>query len=132
MPLLLISWAVGLAAYGLALLVLRGEVLSLDNWIVIGAITLIAWLVASIVLTGPVLRSLASRSDHQKLLLAVTGVALAIVPVWLTVGYWYGWHPRNLLVGEAGFLGLHYATSGLLLSLALAHRHARPDHRRPV
>ena len=131
-PLLLISWAVGLAAYGLALLVLRGEVLSLTNWIVIGAITLIAWLVASVVLIVPVLRSLASRSEHQEPLLALTGVALAIVPVWLTIGYWYGWHPRNLLIGEAGFLGLHYATSGLVLSLALARRHARSDHHRPV
>ena len=80
-PLLLISWAVGLAAYGLALLVLRGEVLSLTNWIVIGVITLIAWLVASVVLIVPVLRSLASRSEHQEPLLALTGVALAIVPV---------------------------------------------------
>ena len=46
--LLLISWAAGLAAYGSALLILRGEVLSLDNWMIIGSITLVAWLVGAL------------------------------------------------------------------------------------
>jgi hypothetical protein len=40
--LLLISWAAGLAAYWRALLAWRGEVLSLDNWMIIGSITLVA------------------------------------------------------------------------------------------
>jgi hypothetical protein len=128
--LLLISWATGLAAYGIALLAVRGEVLSLDNWIVIGAITLTAWLVASVVVTLPVLRLLGRyRPDHRKRLFAAAGVALALVPVWLTIGYWYGWNPRHLLVGETAFLAAHYATCGLVLSLALARQHARPDHR---
>ena len=131
--LLLISWAAGLTAYGIALLTCRGEVLSLDNWIVIGAITLVAWLVASVLVTVPVLRLLGRRrSDRRKRLLATAGVALAIVPVWLNIGYWYGWDPRHLLIGEAGFLGVHYATSGLVLSLALTRQHARSAHHRPV
>lgn len=122
MLLLLASWAVGLAAYGGALLALRGEVLSLDNWTVIGGITLVAWLVASVLVTVPVLRLLASRHSARsgKGLLGLAGTALAIVPVWLNIGFWYGWHPRHLLIGEAGFLGLHYATSGLVLSFSLA------------
>ena len=44
---LLISWAVGLAVYGGALLALRGEVLSLDNWTIVGSVTLVTWLVSS-------------------------------------------------------------------------------------
>jgi hypothetical protein len=129
--LLLISWAAGLAAYGIALLALRGEVLSLDNWIVISAITLVAWLVASVVVTVPILRLLALRCSERRMqFLPVAGAALAIVPVWLTVGYWYGWHPGHLLIGEAGFLGLHYAVSGLVFSLALADRVPGVEHQR--
>jgi hypothetical protein len=122
--LLLISWAAGLAAYGIALLVLRGEVLSLDNWMIIGSITLVAWLVGVLLVTFPILRlMLSSPAVHTgKGLVALTGAALAIVPLWLNIGFWYGWHPRHLLLGEAGFLGLHYATSGLVLSLSLARR----------
>jgi hypothetical protein len=124
--LLLISWAAGMAAYGVALLVLRGEVLSLDNWMVIGSITLVAWLVASLLIIVPTLRLLLSRRSvvSRKRLYALTGAALAIVPVWLNIGFWYGWDPRQLLIAEAGFLGVHYATSGLVLSLALARRAA--------
>jgi hypothetical protein len=122
--LLLISWAAGLAAYGIALLILRGEVLSLDNWMIIGSITLVAWLVGAVLVTFPILRLMLSAGSVQagKGLLALTAAALAIVPVWLNIGFWYGWHPRHLLIGEAGFLGLHYATSGLVLSLSLARR----------
>jgi hypothetical protein len=122
--LLLISWAAGLAAYGIALLILRGEVLSLDNWMIIGSITLVAWLVGAVLVTFPILRLMRSSRSVQagKGLLALTAAALAIVPVWLNIGFWYGWHPRYLLIGEAGFLGLHYATSGLVLSLSLARR----------
>ena len=122
--LLLISWAAGLAAYGIALLILRGEVLSLDNWMIIGSITLVAWLVGAVLVTFPILRLMLSGRSVQagKGLLALTAAALAIVPVWLNIGFWYGWHPRHLLIGEAGFLGLHYATSGLVLSLSLARR----------
>ena len=125
--LLLISWAAGLAAYWGALLAWRGEVLSLDNWMIIGSITLVAWLVAAVVVIVPILRLLVSRSSgHPRNgRLALVGVALAIVPVWLNVGFWYGWHPRHLLVGEAGFLGVHYATSSLVLSLSLARNAPR-------
>ena len=124
MLLLLISWAAGLAAYGIALLILRGEVLSLDNWMIIGSITLVAWLLGAVLVTFPILRLMLSGRSVQagKGLLALTAAALAIVPVWLNIGFWYGWHPRHLLIGEAGFLGLHYATSGLVLGLSLARR----------
>lgn len=130
--LLLISWAAGMAAYGVALLVLRGEVLSLDNWRVIGSVTLVAWLVASLLIIVPTLRLLLSRRsvDSRKGLFALTGAALAIVPVWLNIGFWYGWDPRHLLIGEAGFLGVHYVTSGLVLSLALARRAAPRERQR--
>jgi hypothetical protein len=119
--LLITSWAAGLAAYSGALRGLRGDILSLDNWMVIGSITLAAWLVASVPLTLPTLRQLAFRrsSPTSGGVLAVVGAALAIVPVWLNVGVWYGWHPRHLLTAEAGLLGVHYATSGLILSLSL-------------
>jgi hypothetical protein len=119
--LLILSWAAGLAAYAAALVGLRGEILSLDNWLIIGSITLMAWLVSSMLVIVPVLRLFASRCALQPGhgTLAVAGAALAIVPVWLNVGVWYGWHPRHLLVGEAGFLGLHYATSGVVLGLSL-------------
>ena len=129
MLLLLISWAAGLAAYGSALLILRGEVLSLDNWMIIGSITLVAWLVGAVLVTFPILRLMLSGRSVQAGtgLLALTAAALAIVPVWLNIGFWYGWHPRHLLIGEAGFLGLHYAISGLVLSLSLARRERGRD-----
>ena len=129
MLLLLISWAAGLAAYGSALLILRGEVLSLDNWMIIGSITLVAWLVGAVLVTFPILRLMLSGRSVQAGtgLLALTAAALAIVPLWLNIGFWYGWHPRHLLIGEAGFLGLHYAISGLVLSLSLARRERGRD-----
>jgi hypothetical protein len=119
--LLLFSWAAGLAAYAAALVGLRGEILSLDNWRIIGSITLVAWLVSSMFVIVPVLRLLASRRavEPGHGTLAVAGAALAIVPLWLNVGFWYGWQPRHLLVGEAGFLGLHYVVSGVVLGLSL-------------
>ena len=115
---LLASWVLGLAAYAAALAGWRGEVLSLDNWRVIGAVTLVAWLLSSVLLGLPVLRLVGSRRGPVPAALA--GVALAILPVWLTVGAWYGWHPRHLLNGEAAMLALLYGTSGLVLGLALA------------
>jgi len=124
---LLISWAVGLAAYGGALVALRGEVLSLDNWTLVGSVTLVAWFVSSIVIL-PILRLLVSRRspDRRRGGLALEGAVVAIVPLWLNLTFWYGWNPRHLLIGEAGFLGVHYATSGLVLSLLLA-RQAAPQ-----
>lgn len=120
--LLLLSWAVGLATYGAALLAFRGEVLSVANWEIVGAVTLVAWLVASLLTLLPILRLLRFRRPARKGVLALTGAGLAIVPLWLNIGFWYGWHPRHLLIGEAGFLGLHYAASGLCLGLSLARR----------
>jgi hypothetical protein len=122
---LLISWAVGLAVYGGALVALRGEVLSLDNWTIVGSVTLVTWLVSSMLVILPILRQSISRRfpDRSKGRYALMGAVLAIVPLWLNIGFWYGWHPRHLLVGEAGFLGVHYVTSGLVLSLSL------PRHR---
>lgn len=118
----MVSWAAGLGAYAGVLAGLRGEVLSLDNWMIVGAVTLVAWLVASTLVTVPALRLVASRRSGYRAdsILAATGAALAIVPVWLTIGFWYGWHPRHLLLGEAGLLGVHYAVSGLVLGLWLA------------
>ena len=123
---LLISWAVGLAVYGGVLLALRGEVLSLDNWTIVGSVTLVTWLVSAMLVILPILRQLITRRfpDRSKGRLALMGAVLAIVPLWLNIGFWYGWHPRHLLVGEAGFLGVHYATSGLVLSLLLARQTA--------
>jgi hypothetical protein len=63
--LLLISWAAGLAAYGIALLILRGEVLSFDNWMIIGSITLVAWLVSALLVTFPILRLMLSSRSVQ-------------------------------------------------------------------
>lgn len=63
--------------------------------------------------------------------LAVVGAALAIVPVWLNVGVWDGWRPRHLLIGEAGLLGVHYATSGLVLGLSFAHMVSKRAAERP-
>ena len=125
--LLILSWAAGVSVYAAALVGLRGEILSLDNWVVIGSITLVTWLASSMFVTVPVLRLLASRRAVQPGhgTLAVAGAALALVPVWLNVGVWYGWHPRHLLVGEAGFLGLHYVASGVVLGLSLGRLTSR-------
>ena len=119
--LLILSWAAGLATYAAALAGLRGEILPLDTWLIIGPVTLVIWLVSSTLLIAPVLRFLVSRRSGQPRsgALALVGAALAIVPVWLNVGFWYGWHPRHLFIGEAGFLSLHYATSGVVLGLSL-------------
>jgi len=125
---LLISWALGLAAYAGALAAVRGEVVSLDNWMVIGSVTLVAWLVASMLLILPILRLLVSRTSQRagKGIVILAGAALAIVPLWLNIGFWYGWHPRHLLIGEAGFLGVHYVASGLVLSLSIARSSVSP------
>jgi hypothetical protein len=125
--LLILSWAAGLAAYAAALVGLRGEILSLDNWLIIGSITFVAWLVASVLVIVPVFRFLMSSraGPAGNGALTAAGAALAIVPVWLNVGFWYGWSPRHLLVGEAGFLGLHYATSGVVLGLSLGRMASR-------
>jgi hypothetical protein len=120
--LLVTSWAAGLAAYAGALKGWRGEVLSIDNWMLVGSITFVAWFFASVLVTLPVLRRLPLRpSSHSwAALLAAAGVTLAIVPVWLTLAVWAGWHPRYLLSQEAGLLGVLYGTSGLVLGLSLA------------
>jgi hypothetical protein len=120
--LLITCWAPGLAAYAGALRGWRGEVLSIDNWMVVGPITLVAWLFASMLVTLPVLRRLLLRpSGHTgAVLLAAAGTTLAIVPVWLTLVLWAGWHPRYLLTQEAALLGVLYGTSGLVLGLSLA------------
>jgi hypothetical protein len=120
--LLITSWAAGLAAYAGALKGWRGEVLSIDNWMVVGSITFVAWLFASVLVTLPVLRRLRLRpSSHSgAALLATAGATLAIVPVWLTLTVWAGWHPRYLLSQEAGLLGALYGTSGLVLGLLFA------------
>ena len=120
--LLITSWAAGLAAYAGALKGLRGEVLSIDNWTIVGSITLVAWLFASVLVTLPVLRRLPLRpSGHSgAALFATAGATLAIVPVWLTLAVWAGWHPRYLLSQEAGLLGVLYGTSGLVLGLSYA------------
>jgi hypothetical protein len=131
--LLAVSWAAGLAAYGGALWALRGDVLSLDNWTIIGSITLVAWLVSSLLVTLPVLLRLTRRRARptSRGVLAGVGVTLAIVPVWLNVGVWYGWHPRHLFTAAAALLSVQYATSGLILSLALpwaVSREPRSSH----
>jgi hypothetical protein len=120
--LLITSWAAGLAAYAGALKGLRGEVLSIDNWMIVAPITFVAWLFASVLVTLPVLRRLPLPSSGHSgaALLAAAGATLAIVPVWLTLILWAGWHPRYLLSQEAGLLGVLYGTSGLVLGLSLA------------
>jgi hypothetical protein len=119
--LLIVSWGAGLAAYAGARKGWRGDVLSIDNWMLVGSITLVAWLFASVIVTLPVLRRLPlRRSSHSAtVLLAATGAMLAIVPVWLTLAVWAGWHPRYLLSQEAGLLAVLYGTSGLVLGLSL-------------
>ena len=62
---LLFSWAIGLAAYAGALAAVRGEVLSLENWMIIGSVTLVAWLVASMLLILPIHRLLVSRTSQR-------------------------------------------------------------------
>jgi hypothetical protein len=114
------SWATGLGVYAGAVRGGRGEVLPLETWRVIGAVTLVAWLTAAALLTLPLLRWLASRRPAaSRPAMAAAGMALALLPVLLTTGFWYGWHPRHLLTGEAGFLGLLYGTSGVILALGL-------------
>jgi hypothetical protein len=121
------SWAAGLAAYAGAVRGGRGEVLPMETWRVIGAVTLVAWLTASALVTLPLLRWAASRRPVvSRPAMVAVAVALALLPVLLTTGFWYGWHPRYLLTGEAGFLGLLYGTSGVVLSLGL-ERMARPE-----
>ena len=123
MTLLITSWAAGLVAYAGALKSWRGEVLSFNNWMVVGPITLVAWLFSSTFVILPVLRRLPLRrpsSYSGAALLAATGATLAIVPVWLTLAVWAGWHPRHLLSQEASLLGVLYGTSGLVLGLLLA------------
>lgn len=124
---LIAAWAAGLAAYGVALKGLYGETLSLDNWVVIGVLTLVAWLLACALLTLPLLRGLSRRLTRpaRARVLSVAGAALAIVPVWLTLGVWDGWHPRYLLSQEAGLLGVLYGTSGIVLGLWLARAASR-------
>jgi hypothetical protein len=120
--LLITSWAAGLAAYAGALKGWRGEVLSIDNWMLVGSLTFVAWFFASVLVTLPVFRRLPLRpSSHSgAALFAAAGATLAIVPVWLTLAVWAGWHPRHLLSQEAGLLGVLYGTSGLVLGLSLA------------
>jgi hypothetical protein len=127
MILLITCWAAGLAAYAGALRAWRGEVLSIDNWMVVGPITLVAWLFASVLVTLPVLRRLPLRSSGniRAALRAAAGATLAIVPVWLTLIVWAGWHPRYLLSQEAGLLGVLYGTSGLVLGLSLSRTPTR-------
>jgi hypothetical protein len=116
------SWAAGLAAYAGALKGWRGDVLSIDNWMLVGSITFVAWLFASVFVTLPILRRLSLRPSSQSraALVAAAGATLAIVPVWLTLAVWAGWQPRYLLSQEAGLLGVLYGTSGLVLGLSLA------------
>ena len=116
-----------MAVYAGALTGGRGEFLSFDNWTVIGIVTLVAWLIGSTLVTFPVLRLLAWRGSTgaAPAALASAGAVLAVVPLWLTVGFWYGWHPRHLLACDAGLLGLLYATSGIVLGLSLARSRQR-------
>lgn len=119
---LVTSWAAGLGAYAGALNRVRGDVLSLDNWTVIGAVTLVAWLASALLVTLPVLRHLPPPRSRpaSAARLSIAGASLAIVPVWLTLVVWHGWHPRHLLSQEAAFLGLLYGTSGAVLGLLLS------------
>lgn len=118
---LVMSWAAGLGSYATALKHVRGEALSFDNWMVVGAITLVAWLASGVLVSLPVLRRLTSLQFRflTAALLPVTGLILAIVPVWLTLGLWHGWHPRHLLSQEAALLGVLYGTSGVVLGVLL-------------
>ena len=111
-----------MAVYAGVVTGVRSEVLSINNWTVIGLVTLVSWLIGSALVTDPVLWLLASRgpTGGSPAVLATAGAVLAVVPTWLTVGFWYGWHPRHLLAAEAVLLGLHYAVSGVVLGLGLA------------
>ena len=119
--LLIASWIAGLAAYAGAMRGWYGEIMSLDNWLLVGAITLLVWLVTCGLVILPILRRLAVRpwTPRGATLLAALGAALAILPVWLTVGVWYGWHPRHLLGPEPPLHGELYGASGLVLGLSL-------------
>ena len=123
--LLIACWAPGLAAYAGALWALHGETMSIDNWAFVGLLTLIAWLVASVFVTLPVLLRLSRNSGGARGPLLTAGAALAILPVWLTMGMWVGWHLRHLLSEEAVLLGVLYGTSGLLLGMWLSRRTPR-------
>ncbi len=124
--LLIGCWAVGLAAYAGALRAVHGEVMSISNWTVVGLITLDAWLIASVLITLPLLRQLSARRSNPPGAAVVVGVGviLAIVPLWLTLTLWYGWHLRNLVTDEAGLLGVLYGTSSIVLGLRLTRRAA--------
>lgn len=119
--LLITSWGFGLAAYAGAMRGWFREVMSIDNWMLVGPITFAAWLLASVLVILPVLRLLARRPAIRSgaVSLAAAGAALAIVPVWFTVVLWYGWHPHHLLGLEAGLLAVLYGTSGLVLGFSL-------------
>lgn len=127
---LILSWAAGLAAYAAAMRGGYGEIMSSDNWMLVGSITLVAWVLASALVIAPILRRLAQRSSStgRTALAALAGTALAIIPVWLTVVVWYGWNPRHLLGPEARLLGVLYGTSGLVLGLSLSRRIEEPGH----
>jgi hypothetical protein len=118
--LLLLSWAAGLAVYAGASWVLRGELLSLDNWILIGAVTLLLWAITAALILVPVLRQALRRRHPSPGEPALVGGMLAILPIWMNLGLWYGWHPRHLLRPEAAPLILLYCTSGAVLGLLLS------------
>lgn len=126
------GWAVGLAAYALVQAAVYRELMSLPNWIVVGMLTLAVWLLAAGLVTRPVLRRLArphARRPPSVAVLAAVAVALAIVPVWLTLGVWDGWHPRHLLSPEAPLLAVLYGTAGVVL--ARGERGRNPDRTTP-
>jgi hypothetical protein len=125
--LLAASWAAGLTAYAGASWGLRGESLSLDNWVLVAAITLLAWALPAALVTLPLLRRLEPRIHGRAGVLALAGGVLAILPIWLNLGLWYGWHPRHLLRPEAVPLAVLYGTSGVVLGLLLS----RTDPRAP-
>jgi hypothetical protein len=120
--LLITSWGAGLAAYTGALRGLYGESISKGDLVAVGLLTLIAWLLASELIILPILRRLSRRASGQPsgALLAAVGIALAVVPVWLTLALWGGWHPRHLISQEAGLFGALYGVSGAVLGLSLA------------
>ena len=122
--LLISSWAAGLAAYAGALKAWRGEILSADNWMLVGSITFVAWFSGSVLVTLPILRRLPLRASSRSraIRFAIAGATLAIIPIWLTLAVWARWHPRYLLSQEAGLLAVLYGTSGLILGLSLAQR----------
>ena len=64
--LLITSWAVGLTAYAGAMMGWFREVMSIDNWLLVGPITFAAWLLASVLVILPVLRLLARRRLRRR------------------------------------------------------------------